>query len=116
VRQDRFDIVYRLLDDDLIDSEGRRCGRVDDIEIEGKAGDEAYIAAILTGSGAWSARLPRRLRRAGARIFGDRYKRIPWERVKDIGETVELKDPGSKFGIGEADIWATRVIKRVPGS
>jgi sporulation protein YlmC with PRC-barrel domain len=116
VNEDQFDVVYRLLDDDLIDSEGMRCGRVDDIEIDGEPGGNARIAAILTGSGVWPARLPRALRGAGSRIFGGRVRRIPWEEVQDIGETVKLKQPGSKFGIGEADVWPRRVLKKVPGS
>jgi sporulation protein YlmC with PRC-barrel domain len=116
VKEDQFDIVYRLLDDDLIDSDGRRCGRVDDIEIDGEPGGQAAIAAILTGAGAWARRLPRPLRRAGARIFSDSSERIPWNRVSDIGETVELKDPGSELGIGDADGCAARVVGRIPGS
>jgi sporulation protein YlmC with PRC-barrel domain len=116
VKDDQFDIVYRLLDDDLIDSDGRRCGRVDDIEIQGEPGGQAQIAAILTGAGAWARRLPRPLRRAGAQIFSDSSERIAWDRVRDIGETVELKIPGSEIGIGDADGCAARVVGRIPGS
>ncbi len=62
-----LDLAYRLLDLDLIDSEDRRCGKVDDLELSGGPGQPTYVAAIIAGPGALPARFPRRLRRHAAR-------------------------------------------------
>ena len=67
---DRMDLVYRLLDEQLVDVDGRRCGRVDDLEFDGGPGEEPRLSAILTGSGAWHRRMPRPLRTTAERIFG----------------------------------------------
>ena len=56
---DRMDAVYRILDDQLVDVDGRRCGRVDDLEFDGGLGEPPRLYAILSGSGTWHRRLPR---------------------------------------------------------
>jgi hypothetical protein len=33
---EQVDLAYRLLDLDLVDREGRRCGKVDDLEFSGR--------------------------------------------------------------------------------
>ena len=60
MREDEMDLVYRVLDDQLVDATGRRCGRVDDLEIDARFGEPAYVTRILSGPGAWPGRLPRR--------------------------------------------------------
>ena len=66
---DLMDLAYRILDDQLVDVDGRRCGRADDLEFEGGLGDPPRLHAILSGSGTWHRRLPRRCATRG-RIFG----------------------------------------------
>ncbi|MCA1689551.1 MAG: hypothetical protein LC720_03645, partial [Actinobacteria bacterium] len=83
-----IDLVYRVLDDQLLDVHGRRCGRVDDLEFTGDVGDPPRLHAILSGSGTYHRRLPRPLRRAGERLFGSGTLgrdiiRVPWEQVED---------------------------------
>jgi hypothetical protein len=80
---ERMDLVYRVLDDQLVDVDGRRCGRVDDLEFDGGVGATPRLHAILSGSGTWHRRMPRRLRKIGARLFGvgvsgDDVIRVPW--------------------------------------
>ena len=43
-----IDLAYRLLDLDLVDSEGLRCGKVDDLELTGGPGEVTYVAAIVS--------------------------------------------------------------------
>jgi sporulation protein YlmC with PRC-barrel domain len=116
MREDRFDIVYRLLDDELVDSDGRRCGRVDDLEIEGQPGEPAHIAAIVCGPGAWSQRLPRRLGAVIDRLFGSDTLRIPWSEVADLTEVVTLKKPRDELGAGRGDDEISRVVGKLPGA
>src|SRR5205085_1945545 len=51
----RIKLVSELLDLPLIDSEGKYCGIVDDVELTGKA---AELTALLVGPGAYAGRLP----------------------------------------------------------
>jgi hypothetical protein len=46
-----MDLVYRVLDDQLVDVDGRRCGRVDDLEFDGSLGDPPRLHAILSDRG-----------------------------------------------------------------
>jgi sporulation protein YlmC with PRC-barrel domain len=116
MREDAFEIAYRLLDAELIDSDGRRCGRVDDVEIEGDPGSPAQVTAILSGPDAFSARVPRPLRRPSSRLFGDGLVRVPWDAVQDIAEVVRLKHRGEELGLGSGDTAAARIVSRIPGS
>jgi sporulation protein YlmC with PRC-barrel domain len=116
MRDDSFDIAYRLLDSELVDSDGRRCGRVDDIEIEGEPGEPAEITATLSGPGVWAQRLPRPLWRLAGRVFGDDYTRVPWDAVRDIAEVTYLKGRGHDLGLGRGDDSVGRIVKRMPGS
>jgi hypothetical protein len=114
MREHEFDIGYRILDDDLLDSNGRRCGKVDDIELEGKPGEPAYISAILAGPGAWEHRLPKLLRPLALKLFGRGVKKIPWAEVDDITAVVELKSTADELGLGQGDVqpW----IESLPGA
>jgi hypothetical protein len=49
---EQVDLAYRLLDLDLVDREGRRCGKVDDLEFSGRPGEPLHVDAIVTGPGA----------------------------------------------------------------
>ena len=49
-----MDILYTLMDQTLIDSNGERCGRVDDIVVEDVFDRPARVVALLSGGGAQS--------------------------------------------------------------
>jgi hypothetical protein len=51
-----FDIGLGALDHQLLDADGRRCGNVDDLAIEGGPGEVAEVVAILVGPGYWGQR------------------------------------------------------------
>jgi sporulation protein YlmC with PRC-barrel domain len=116
MRADRFDLVYRVLDDEMIDPNGRRCGRVDDIELDGGPGKPTHVAALLSGPGAFKARFPRRLRDLADRIFADSCVRVPWSEVRDIDTVIRLKRPGEDLGLGRGDDEVGAVIRHLPGS
>ena len=42
-----------ILDHQLLDKDGRRCGNVDDLALEGGAGEALEVVAILSGPGVW---------------------------------------------------------------
>jgi sporulation protein YlmC with PRC-barrel domain len=113
-RHTELDLAYRLLDLDLVDSEGRRCGKVDDLEFDGKPGEATYLAAVISGPGALPARFPRRfdLRRRAARIFRGGQTRVSWDQIEDFNATVELRKTAAELGLGEGD---RRLAELIPG-
>ena len=118
---DCMDLVYRVLDDQLVDVDGCRCGRVDDLEFEGGPGEQPRLSAILSGSGVWHRRMPRALRTAGARIFGtgvagETVITVPWDQVDDITSTISLKAKASELGLAQGDQEAARFVRKFPKS
>jgi sporulation protein YlmC with PRC-barrel domain len=101
--RDDLDLAYRLLDLDLVDAEGRRCGKVDDLEIAGDAGETAYVGALVAGPGALARRFPRRLRGVGARLFRGGATKIPWSEVADVEAAVVLESSAEDLGLAEGD-------------
>jgi sporulation protein YlmC with PRC-barrel domain len=103
-----INLVYRILDSQLVDVDGRRCGRVDDLEFKGDLGEPPVLWALLSGSGTWHRRLPRRLRAAGTRIFGTGtlgadIAQVPWDQVDDIGPAITLRSKARDLGLGRGD-------------
>jgi sporulation protein YlmC with PRC-barrel domain len=116
-----LDIGYRLLDDDLVDVNSRRCGKVDDLELIGAPGQPVRLAAILAGPGLWHDRVPRRLRPLARRLFGEGVLgkdviRVPWEEVADVGSYVTLKRPAEDLGLGRGDDAVAPIIAKLPHS
>ena len=96
---------YRLLDEQIVDVEGRRCGRVDDLEL---SADPPTVSALLVGDGLYPRRVPRRLRHLTRRIvgpetWGANIVRIPWTEVDRVDAAVHLKGKAEDLGIGEGD-------------
>lgn len=116
-----MDLVYRVLDDQLVDVDGRRCGRADDLEFEDELGTPPRLHAILSGSGTWHRRMPRRLRDLGGRIFGfgvlgDDVIRVPWEEVGGIGSVIRLRAKASELGLAQGDDRDARFVAKFPRS
>jgi sporulation protein YlmC with PRC-barrel domain len=109
-----LDLVLGLLDHQIVDSDGRRCGKVDDLEIEGGPGETPRVRALLVGPGAWSGR--GRVGRLAARLAGGQVVRIPWEAVADVTSAVELGRTCADLGLERAEERAARWVKRVPRS
>ena len=102
--EEEFDLVYRLLDLDLLDCEERRSGKIDDLELEGAPGETTYVSAIVTGTGALPRRLPRRLQRLGARVFGNRKESVPWSDVDKLeAAAIVLDKTAADLGLASGD-------------
>jgi hypothetical protein len=111
---ERIDIALGVLDRQLIDSEDRRCGKVDDLELEGARDGEPRVAAILCGPPAWRRRgWPGRL---AARVARGRTVRIPWEEVAEVKSSVRLKRTVAELGLSRGEDAARRLIEWLPGS
>jgi sporulation protein YlmC with PRC-barrel domain len=98
----QVELGLRLLDDQILDSEEHRCGRVDDIQLEGEPGTKTEIAALLTGSGAWTKRLRKPLADLIGGFAPAYVHCIPWSEVTRVGTAVRLAHTAEELGI-EAD-------------
>lgn len=114
----------RLLDRQLIDRSGRRCGKVDDLELEPGEDGTLYVKAILTGPGAL-------LERTGATALGSWVRhhlagttpedtnrhRIPLGYVADIGNHVTLSLERDEVATFDGERWVRdHVVGHLPGS
>jgi sporulation protein YlmC with PRC-barrel domain len=114
-----LDLAYEILDLQLIDVDGRRCGRVDDVEL---GGEPLRVVALLSGPGVFPDRLPfprlRRFarRRLGPSVLGANVIRIPWEDVDAIGPVIRLRRPADELGLARAEREIGAIIARVPGA
>jgi sporulation protein YlmC with PRC-barrel domain len=105
-------LVSELLDLPLIDSEGKYCGIVDDVELSGSAGKKLNLKALLVGPGAYAGRLPSWAMWLVRAIVGDRLTRVPMEKVRTIGAVVHLECPGRDLGLHKSESQASRWFPR----
>jgi sporulation protein YlmC with PRC-barrel domain len=109
-------IAHRLLDEQILDCDGKRCGRVDDIELQGSP---PRVSALLVGEGLYPRRLPVHLRRAARRLLGpERWGanalRVPWAEVDRIEAAVHLRGKAEELGLGEGDDPQRWMVRRLP--
>ncbi len=109
-----FDLGLALLDRQLLDSEGRRCGKVDDVALEGGPGDPLEIVAILSGPAVLRRRAPI-AGRLGTLFGGTRRVRVPWDEVVEVGAHVKLRKRASEYGLGRGDDRLKPFIEKIPG-
>jgi sporulation protein YlmC with PRC-barrel domain len=110
-----LDLVLNVLDHQLLDSEGRRCGNVDDLAIEGGPGEPLRVVAILVGPGYWGQRAGWIGRLAG-RLGGGGRVRVPWEEVAELKSAVILRRPATELGLGRGDDRVRRYLEWIPGA
>ena len=110
-----FDIGLHVLDHQLLDKDGRRCGNVDDLAIEGGPGESPNVSAILVGPGYWGPRAGWIGRLAGW-IGGRGKTRIAWNEVDRIDSAVHLKQDAAGLGLGTLDDRLRPYLARIPGA
>ena len=109
-----IDLGLGILDHQLVDSDGRECGKVDDLELDGLDEKRPHVAAILVGPPAWRSR--GRLGRMAARLSKARLVRIPWSEVAEIAADVRLRKTAPELRLGRGDDRARRLVERLPGA
>ena len=120
----RVDAALRLLDRQLVDSEGMFAGKVDDLELTVPAEGAPYVTAILAGPGSLS-------RRVGGRLGGwieAIHRRlhpeeepgpasVSWGVVREVGSSIRLSVSKDTLAVDRFDAWTRdHVIGRIPGS
>jgi hypothetical protein len=109
-----IDLGLGILDHQLVDCDGRRCGKVDDLELEGVNDGDARVAAILTGPPAWRRRGV--VGRSLAWLVRGPLVRIPWSQVASCEAGVHLRKPARELRLGRGDDRAGKLVEKIPGS
>ncbi len=110
-----IDLGLNLLDHQLLDADGRRCGKVDDIALEGAPGGDFEVVAILCGPGVWRARAGV-IGRIAAWLGGGGRVRVPWDEVAGVDSHVKLHKRADELGLGRGDDRLRPYIAKIPGS
>ncbi len=117
---DFFDVRLRLLDHQVVDPDERMICKVDDVEFSPDDDGSPVVTALLVGPRALGDRLPGRLGRwltALARFRVDAPRRIPFERVTELGSAVVVDRSREDLGVAPLEDWLrAHVIDRIPGS
>jgi hypothetical protein len=113
-QSDPIDLGLGILDHQLIDSDGRRCGKVDDLELEGVSEGKPRVSAILTGPPAWRGR--GRMGAALSRLFSRPVVKVSWDEVARVDSAVRLRKPASELRLARGDRRAEPWIEKLPGA
>jgi sporulation protein YlmC with PRC-barrel domain len=121
-----LDAGLKLLDRQLIDSQGMLAGKVDDLELTPSEDDPKvlYVTAILAGPGALAGRLGGHLGHLLERVSNrlrdtaeDRPARVPFGVVKRIDSAVDLWVPKEDLETDRLEQWACQtIIAKLPGA
>jgi hypothetical protein len=110
-----LDIGLHVLDHQLLDKNGRRCGNVDDLAIEGGPGETPEVTAILVGPGYWAQRAGSIGRLAGW-IAGGGKTRLDWNEIDKLDSAVHLKRDATTLGLGTGDDKLRPYFEKIPGA
>ena len=121
-----MEVGLEILDRQIVDSNGRLAGKVDDLELvfpEEGAGPP-YVVAIISGPGALARRLGGRLggwlEAAHGRLHDEQPPspaRVPFSVVKRIGNDVEVSVERASLESNRMEQWVSEhVIGKIPGA
>jgi hypothetical protein len=117
--------ALHLLDHQLRDRDGELCGKVDDVELERNDAGTWYVTAVESGpgrllyrlrrrrSGPWLTKLVTHIERSNL----DDPSRIPYDRISDIGVTVDLAIDADDLATFAVERWTRdHIVAHIPGS
>ncbi len=111
-------VMRDLMDGELLSSDGRSLGRVDDLAAELDDHGTLRLVEILTGPEALAGRVSSRLRPPVRRLLRGRFDtRIPLADVEELGPTIRLRRPADDYRTGRSARWiAEHLLRWIPGS
>jgi sporulation protein YlmC with PRC-barrel domain len=103
----------QLLDRQLVDFHGVRCGKVDDVEFDDSTSHR--IVALWVGPEAWLRRFPDRVQPLVRPIRRFGAQRVAWDQVYEISDDeVRLRDEAMALGLSTVDEALARRVSRIP--
>ena len=116
-------LAHDVLDAQLVDRVQEKIGRVDALLLELEAGQPPRVATIVIGGAARAERVGRwfvALRRAWRALFRRREEhvsRIAFDKVRRIGDTIELDVEERSLESEHLERWLkAHVVCRIPGA
>lgn len=116
-------LAHDVLDAQLVDRVQEKIGRVDGLLLELEEGRPPRVATIVIGGAARAERVGRwfvALRRTLRALFGqheEHVSRIPFARVRRIGDTIELDVDEHMLESEHLERWLKEhVVRRIPGA
>lgn len=116
-----MDLGRQILDQQLVDRNELKIGKVDGLVLQLRDGAPPRVAAILTGGHLLSHRLHPWIERWARRLtrrFGPRETspiRIPWSQVMKIG--VDVKVDVAADQMMQWEYWVRdHIVRRIPGA
>ena len=107
------DLALGILDHQLVDADGKNCGKVDELEIRGVEGGSPEVVEILVGGNAWRTRGV--LGRLAASVGGQAVH-VPWSEVESVGSVVKLKRTAAELRLDRGDPHWERWVAKLPGA
>lgn len=118
-----MDIIRDVLDNQLVDSNQRKLGKVDGIVMELRDGEPPRLTYLETGMTTLARRIHPRLGRWVAAIensWGAKHSepfRIPLSKVRDVGIDVEVEIEAEATPALAYEKWLReQIIERIPGA
>lgn len=111
-------IMRDIMDALLVSRDGRKIGRVADIEAEWHEGGRLILTSIVTGPQALICRFDPRLRAFARFLFRDRFEhRIPLSEIQKIDSAeVHLRGEANDYEVGQSERWlAEHLFRWIPG-
>jgi hypothetical protein len=115
---DRLLTLRDMIDAQLESLDGRRLGRVADLDAEWDDRGELRITALLVGPEAQIGALSSRLRQLLHRLLKGRFDhRIDIAEVEEVGPTVRLRQRSEAYALDGADRWLMdHLLHWIPGN
>jgi sporulation protein YlmC with PRC-barrel domain len=117
-------VDFHLLDREIIDHQGGKIGKVDDVELEVAPDGQVRIAALLVGQRVLGQRIGGWVGRWLAAIASRMHHeddpgplRIPFEQVTDVGSAITVGVRRDLLDRPPLEAWLhDRFISRIPGA
>jgi hypothetical protein len=118
---DRRQLALGMLDRQLLDPDGRRCGNVDEIELAPTPDGSGVLelTAVLSGPRALRERAHSRVHRWAVGLGGGRLVRVAASELSSTDSAVHVSRRAHELGLGHGDEvvgrWFARFFGRDPG-
>jgi len=116
MKPDYLEMARQVLDRQVVDANNVPCGKVDDLQLEGGAGKQLRIIAILIGHGAAADRLPELAKLILRKVMGKRTVSVPWREVTVITNRIKLGKTARELKLDESRSAAFKIISALPGA
>jgi hypothetical protein len=106
-------LMADVLDQQILDRNGRKAGKVDGLALEVSVGAPPRIAYLEIGAVVLARRLSKRLAHLCRR---SQPSRVPWSAVETVDVSLNLKVDATEYSIYRVENWLRKhIIEKIPG-